>query len=388
MGEVRACCESVAGQAVSIEYPAELRDRLATGTVESIRVNSLPPAKLAYFGTIRKDPHVSVHVDCGTLLITGPKHSCLEYKRTVEEATLYTVDSALDPEVVRFLSTAPAKESLKEVAKSCQCACLEQGAPPASALIIVSESEADADACKKQLTRKYTVESIHSPDHAILHTDAKDEWECMKDCIELEKPGIKLLLEGNTVKLVGEQKEIASIKQPVQDRISQFLVTDETIELGVHECEVMKHSSKWRHVEDLEKRQGCKVIQRQSANPDLVHMRLRGKPKDVKEILDRITEMRKSLTTKAVRVDKPGIQKVFHSGSCKLESRPSPSCNALVTCGSVQPLALREVFLVERGKISSQRVSTACLRCVHVALSALTMCSHSVGDWKTVDFFQ
>ena len=355
MGEVRACCESVAGEAVSIEYPAELRDRLATDAVHRVRVCSLPRANLAYFGTIHKDQSVSVRVNQDTLDITGPMHACLEYKEIVEAASLHTVDSGLDPEVVRFLSTTPAKEGLKELAKSCQCACFEPEASSTARLAIVSESEADADACKDKLASRYTVESIPSADHAILHTDAKDAWEYMKDCMEIEKPGVQILLEGNTVKLVGEQSGFASIRQSVRECISQLSVTDEMMELHKDHYEVMKHSSKWCEVEELEKRLDCKIIHHQSANPNHIRIRVRGKPENVQTILGRINEMRKSLVFRTVQVDKPGIQKVLQSDSCRLLSRPSPGCSALITCGSAQPL--RDVFQVERGKLSSQRVS-------------------------------
>ena len=361
MGEVRACCESVAGRAVSIEYPSNLRDRLATDAVHRIRVDSLPPAKLAYFGSIRKDQNVSVRVDQDVLYIEGPKNACLEYERIVKAAFLHTVDSGLAPEVVSFLSTTPAKDNLKEVARSLQCACFAPDTSSATRLTIISESEADADTCKVQLKRRYTVDSTTSADHAILHTDAKDAWECMKDCIELDNPGVRILLEGNTVKLVGEQKGITSIQMYVREQISQFLVTDAVMELSKDHFEVMKHSSKWRDVvEDLEKQPDCKVIQHQSADPKGdVRIRIRGKPENMQKIQGRITEMRKSLVTKAVYVDRPGIQKIFRSDSCGPVhvSRPSPDCSALITCNSVQPL--RDVFRVERGKLSSQRVSVA-----------------------------
>ena len=359
MGEVRGCCESVAGQAVSIECPSNLRDRLATDAVHRIRVDSLPPAKLAYFGSIRKDQNVSVRVDQDVLHIEGPKNACLEYESIVKAASLHTVDSGLAPEVVNFLSTTPAKDNLMEVARPCQCACFAPDTSSATRLTIVSENEADADACKVQLKRRYTVDSITSADHAILHTDAKDAWEYMKDCIyELENPGVQILLEGNTVKLVGECKDITSIKQTVEKHISEFLVADEMMQLSENQLEVMKHSSKWRDVKGLEKQLDCKVIQRQSADPKGdVCIRVRGKPEDVQKILGRINEMQKSLVAKAVYVDRPGIQKIYRSDSCGpvQVSRPSPDCSALITC--MQPL--RDVFCVERGKISNQRVSVA-----------------------------
>ena len=363
MGEVRACCESVAGRAVSIEYPSDLRDRLATDAVHRIRVDSLPPAKLAYFGSIRKDQNVSVRVDQDVLYIEGPKHACLEYEKIVRATSLHTVDSGLAPEVASFLSTTPAKESLKEMARSCQCACFAPDTSSATRLTIVSESEADADACKIQLKGRYTVDSATSVDHAILHADAKDAWKCMMDCIyELENPGVQILLEDNTVKLVGEYKDVTSIKQTVEKFISEFLVADEMMELSENQLEVMKHSSKWQDVvKGLEEQLDCKVIQRQSADPKGdVHVRVRGKPENVQKILARITEMRKSLVAKAVYVDRPGIQKIFRSDSCGPVhvSRPSPDCSALITCNSVQPL--RDVFRVERGKISKQRVSFPC----------------------------
>ena len=360
MGEVRACCESVAGRAVSIEYPSNLRDRLATDAVHRIRVDSLPPASLAYFGSIRKDQNVSVRVDQDVLHITGPKYACLEYERIVKAASLHTVDSGLAPEVVSFLLTTPAKDNLKELARSFQCACFAPDTSSATRLIIVSECQPDADACKVQLKRRYTVDSTTSADHAILHTDAKDAWIYMKDCIELDTPGVRILLEGNTVKIVGEQKGITSIQKYVREQISQFLVADAVMRLSKDHFEVMKHSSKWRDVEDLEKQLDCKVIQHQSADPKGdVCIRVRGKCENVQKILGRITEMRKSLVVKALYVDRPGIQKIFQSDCCRpvQVSRPSPDCSALITCNSVQPL--RDVFRVERGKLSSQRVSVA-----------------------------
>ena len=358
MGEVRACCESVAGRAVSIEYPSNLRDRLATNAVDQVRVDSLPPASLAYFGSIHKDQNVSVRVDQDVLYIEGPKHACLEYERIVKTSSLHTVDSGLAPEVVSFLLTTPAKENLKEMARSCQCACFAQDTSSATRLTIVSESEADADICKVQLKGKYTVCSTTSADHAILHTDVKGEWECMKDCIELDNPGVRILLEGNTVKLVGEQKGITNIQMYVQEQISQFLVTDAEMKLSKDHFEVMKHSSKWHDVKDLEKQLDCKVIQSQSA--DLkgdVRIRIRGKPENVQKILGKIIKMRKSMVAKAICVDTPGIQKIFRSDRCRLVQvcRPSPDCSVLITC--MQPL--RDVFRVERGKLSSQRVSVA-----------------------------
>ena len=361
MGEVRACCESVAGRAVSIEYPSNLRDRLANDAVHRIRVDSLPPASLAYFGSIRKDQNVSVRVDQDVLHITGPKNACLEYKRIVEAASLHTVDSGLAPEVVSFLLTAPAKENLKEMARSCQCACFAPDTSSATRLTIVSESQTDADACKVQLERKYTVDSTTSEDHAVLHTEAKDAWECIKGRIELDNPSVQILLEDNTVKIVGEYKDVTSIKQTVETFISEFSVDDAEMKLSKDHFEVMKHSSKWRDVvADLEKQPDCKVILPQSADPKGdVCIRVRGKPEIVQKILGRITEMQKSLVAKALYVDRPGIQKIFQSDCCRpvQVSRPSPDCSALITCNSVQPL--RDVFRVVRGKISSQRVSVA-----------------------------
>ena len=361
MGEVRACCESVAGREVSIECPSNLTDTLSTNTLHNIKMGSLPRASLAYFGSIPKDQNVSVHVDQDVLHITGPKNACLEYKRIVEAASLHTVDSGLAPEVVNFLLTTPAKDNLKEMARSCQCACFAPDTSSATRLTIVSESEADADTCKVQLKMKYTVDNTTSAEHAVLHTEAKDAWMYMKDCIELDNPGVRILLEGNTVKLVGEQKGITSIQMQVREQICQFLVTDAVMELSKDHFEVMKHSSKWCDVvEELEEQLDCKVIQRQSADPKgNVRVRVRGKPENVQKILARITEMRKSLVAKVVYVDKPGIQKIFRSDSCGPVhvSRPSPDCSALITCNSVQPL--RDVFRVERGKLSSQRVSVA-----------------------------
>ncbi len=358
MGEVRACCESVAGREVSIECPSNLTDTLSTNTLHNIKMGSLPRASLAYFGSIPKDQNVSVHVDQDVLHITGPKNACLEYKRIVEAASLHTVDSCLAPEVVNFLLTTPAKEGLKELAKSCQCACFKLDTSSDTRLIIVSELKSKADNCKDKLMMKYIVDSTTSADHAILHTEAKGAWEYLKDCVEQNNPGVQILLEGNTVKLVGECRDITSIKQTVQDHICQLLVDDMMMELSKDQFEVMKHSSKWC---DVENQLDCRVFQQQSADPKGdVRVRVRGKPENVQKIWGRIIEMQKSLVAKAVYVDKPGIQKIFRSDNCGPVhvSRPSPDCSALVTCNSVQPL--RDVFRVERGKISKQRVSFPC----------------------------
>ena len=365
MGEVRACCESVAGREVSIECPSNLTDKLAANTLHNIKMGSLPRASLAYFGSVPKDQNVSVHVDQDVLHITGPKNACLEYERIVEAASLHTVDSCLAPEVVNFLLTTPAKEDLKELAKSCQCACFELDTPCATRLIIVSELKSKADDCKDKLTMKYTVDSTYSADHAILHTEAKGAWDCMKDCIELNNPGIRILLEGNTVKLVGECRDITSIKQTVQDHISQLLVDDLMMELSKDQFEVMMHSSKWC---DVERQLDCKVFKQQSADPKGgVCVRIQGKLENAQKILDRITEFQKSLVAKAVYIDRPGIQKIFRSDSCgpMQVSRPSPGCNALITYSSMQPL--RDVFCVERGKISKQRVSFPCFHIWDIA---------------------
>ena len=360
MGEVRACCESVAGQAVSIECPAELRENLATDTVTEVEVESLPPDKLAYFGTIRKDPNVSVHVDGGVVSITGPKHSCLEYKKMVETAPLHTLDSTLDPDIVRFLSTTPAKESLTELAKSCQCACFESEAGSAEPkLVIVSESEADASACKDKLKRKYAVVSIPNSDHAILHNEAEGLWEHMKGRFEYQTPSVQILLEGNIVKFVGEQKDIDVIRNQVLKLISEFLMTDMIGQVSKDRFAVMKHSSKWCDIEDLGRRLCCKIIERRSADPNLVRLWVRGKTEDVKKIWDKIDELREGLVAKAVQIDSPGIQKVFRNDSHRLLA-PSPSSSALITC-DLHPL--RDVFLVERGKISRQMVSSAFSLC-------------------------
>ena len=334
MGEVRACCESVAGQAVSIECPAELRENLATDTVTEVEVESLPPDKLAYFGTIRKDPNVSVHVDGGVVSITGPKHSCLEYKKMVETAPLHTLDSTLDPDIVRFLSTTPAKESLTELIKSCQCACFESEAAAAEPkLVIVAQQKEDAISCKDKLKRKYVVVSIDSPIHAILHTDAKDEWECMKGCYRRQTPGVQIILEGNTVKFVGEQKDINVIKEDVLTYISQFSVTDEVIKLSSDRFAVMKHSGKWREVTDLETALGCRIMPKAS---DPGSIRVRGSSENVQKILDKIHQLEKSLVSKVVSVDKAGIQKVSLGDNCNLLSTPSSSCSTMITCKHLQ----------------------------------------------------